>query len=153
MQSSHIVEEFPDLFDNPKCSVPTLAVERTFWEKATILHALYHGSKMRDRMSRHYYDTYTLDVKGVTKSALNNLPLLDQVVHNKSIFFKDNKASYETAKIGSLKLVPNEEVIAELKADYKAMQEMFITDTPDFDVVIWTLKKLEDKINSNAGSI
>lgn len=143
----YIAEEFPDLFDNPKCSVPTLAVERTFWEKATILHALYHGSKMRDRMSRHYYDTYILDVKGVTKAALDNLPLLDQVVHNKSVFFKDNNVSYETAKIGSLKLVPSKEMISELKADYKAMQEMFMTDAPDFDLVISTLRKLEDKIN------
>lgn len=143
----YIAEEFPDLFDNPKCSVPTLAVTRTFWEKATILHALYHGSKMRDRMSRHYYDTYTLDVKGVTGTALDNLPLLDQVVHNKSIFFKDNKASYETAKIGSLKLVPSERMIAELKTDYKAMQEMFMTDAPDFDLIISTLKKLEERIN------
>lgn len=53
----YIAEEFPDLFGNTTCSIPTLAVERTFWEKATILHALYHGSKMRDRTSRHYYDT------------------------------------------------------------------------------------------------
>jgi len=149
----YIAEEFPELFDNPKCSVPTLAVERTFWEKATILHALYHGSKMRDRMSRHYYDTYTLDIKGVADSALKNLPLLDQVVLNKSIFFKDNKASYETAKIGSLKLVPSDAMITELKADYKAMQEMFMKDAPDFDLVISTLQKLEEKINSNAGSI
>lgn len=144
----YIAEEFPDLFDSPKCSVPTLAVERTFWEKATILHALYHGSKMRDRMSRHYYDTYTLDVKGVTKAALDNLPLLDQVVHNKSIFFKDNKASYETAKVGSLKLVPKEKMIGELKADYKAMQEMFMTNAPDFDLVVSRLKQLEYNINN-----
>jgi len=104
-------------------------------------------------MSRHYYDTYTLDIKGVADSALKNLPLLDQVVLNKSIFFKDNKASYETAKIGSLKLVPSDAMITELKADYKAMQEMFMKDAPDFDLVISTLQKLEEKINSNAGSI
>ena len=75
------------------------------------------------------------------------MPLLDQVVHNKSIFFKDNKASYETAKIGSLKLVTSERMIAELKTDYKAMQEMFMTDAPDFDLIISTLKKLEERIN------
>lgn len=146
----YIAEEFPDLFDSPQCSVPTLAVERTFWEKVTILHALHHGSKMRDRMSRHYYDTYTLDLKGITDSALENLPLLDQVVHNKSIFFKDNKASYETAKIGSLKLVPSDEMLAELKADYKAMQEMFMTEAPEFDQIISTLRELEGRINGVA---
>lgn len=29
-------------FKNPACSVKVLAAERTFWEKATILHACYH---------------------------------------------------------------------------------------------------------------
>ena len=57
---SYAAETFPDIFDDPSHAAATLAVERTFWEKATILHALHHGSKMRDRMSRHYYDTYML---------------------------------------------------------------------------------------------
>lgn len=70
-------------------------------------------------------------------------------MQNKSIFFKDNKASYDTAKIGSLKLVPSEEMIAELKADYKAMQEMFMTDVPNFDIIISTLKELEERINNS----
>lgn len=54
--TSYVVETFPDLFEAPAYNVSTLGSERTFWEKATILHTLYHGSKMRDRMSRHYYE-------------------------------------------------------------------------------------------------
>jgi len=43
----YVAEDFPDFFDQPTVSVATLAAERTFWEKATILHALHHGSKLR----------------------------------------------------------------------------------------------------------
>jgi len=41
-------------------SVRVLGAERTFWEKATILHAISHGSKLRTRMSRHYYDVFEM---------------------------------------------------------------------------------------------
>lgn len=37
-----VAEEFPALFSAPSCSVVALEVERTFWEKATILHTEYH---------------------------------------------------------------------------------------------------------------
>lgn len=66
----YVAEEFPQLFDSPATNVQTLAAERTFWEKVTILHALHHGTHIRDRMSRHYYDTYIMDQKGVTEAAL-----------------------------------------------------------------------------------
>ena len=42
--SPYIAEEFPDLMPSAQVKVPTLAVERTFFEKATILHALAHNA-------------------------------------------------------------------------------------------------------------
>lgn len=145
--TSYTAEILPKLFKAPKCVIPTLNAERTFWEKVTILHAIHHGSKLRDRMSRHYYDTYMLLEKGIADLALNNLPLLEQVILNKSVFFKDNKASYETAKIGSLKLTPPEELITSLYKDYNSMQLMFIGDAPKFDDVLSQLSTLEKRIN------
>lgn len=35
-------DQFPDWFDKPDCTVTTVLPHRTFWEKATILHAEYH---------------------------------------------------------------------------------------------------------------
>ena len=35
-------EQFPQLFDEPGCQVEAITAERTFWEKATILHAEHH---------------------------------------------------------------------------------------------------------------
>lgn len=146
--SPYVVEAFPSLFTEKTCAVPTLSAERSFWEKATILHALYHGAKMRDRMSRHYYDTYRMDQKGITAKALGDVALLEQVVRNKSLFFRDAKASYETAKIGSLRFVPEGALLQTLKKDYAAMSEMFMGEYPAFDTIIDGLAALEKRINN-----
>lgn len=138
---------FPDLFKNPSCEVSMLGAERTFWEKATILHSLHHGVTLKDRMSRHYYDTFMLQQKGIADKAIQNPSLLEQVVLNKSLMFKDNKASYDTAVIGSLKLLPNKDQIKILKDDYKKMEEMFMSEHPRFDEIIDALGTLEQKIN------
>ena len=144
----YAAEEFPDLFENPVVEVSVLAAERTFWEKATILHALYHGAKMRDRMSRHYYDTFMLSQRGIAKKSLQYPELLTNVVKNKSLLFRDAKASYETAHIGALKLLPTEQKIPALRQDYARMDEMFMTEYPSFDEILNELKELEDVINS-----
>jgi predicted nucleotidyltransferase component of viral defense system len=146
--SPYVAEAFPQFFDSTHCNVHVLAAERTFWEKATILHALHHGTKMRDRMSRHYYDTYILAQKGVADKALQNVALLAQVVRNKSLMFADNKASYETAVIGSLRLMPKPEMLPELKRDYAAMEPMFMKAAPDFEAMMQAIAQLEKQANT-----
>lgn len=143
----YAAETFPDIFPDPSSNVSVLGADRTFWEKATILHALYHGSKMRDRMSRHYYDTYMLSQKGVADAALENSALLARVVRNKSLLFKDSKASYGTATLGSLRLIPSQEQQKSLKDDYDKMAEMFMGEFPAWEVIINGLTELETRIN------
>jgi len=49
----------PEVFENPACEVVAIAAERTFWEKATILHQEAHRkTQIPQRYSRHYYDLY-----------------------------------------------------------------------------------------------
>lgn len=143
----YAAETFPDIFPDPSSNVSVLGADRTFWEKATILHALHHGLKMRDRMSRHYYDTYMLAQKGIAEAALRNPALLERVVRNKSLLFKDTKASYETATMGSLKLIPSQEQQKALKDDYDKMAEMFMGEFPAWEVIINGLTELETRIN------
>jgi hypothetical protein len=145
--SPYVADAFPQFFTDSRIEIPTLSLERTFWEKATLLHALYHGSKIRDRMSRHYYDTYRIAQKGTMKDALGSNALLEQVVRNKSLLFKDPKASYETARIGSLHLAPPAELLPDLRKDYEAMQEMFMDAPPDFDDMMAGLVALERRLN------
>lgn len=144
----YAAEVFPQSFESPSCDVHVLSAERTFWEKATILHALHHGKKMRDRMSRHYYDTYILAQKGIAAKAMPDVALLEQVVRNKSLMFSDNKASYDTAVIGSLRLMPKEEMLPKLRRDYIAMEQMFLKQSqPDFETMMQGIADLERKIN------
>lgn len=147
--SPYVAEIFPDLFSEKTFNIPTLAAERTFWKKVTILHALHHGSKLQDRISRHYYDVYMLFQKGVADKSLDNPELLKKVVANKSLYFRDNKASYETAIIGRLCLLPKLENIHELKKDYDKMDEMFIGEHPSFETIMEALKNLENRINNS----
>ena len=51
------------MFSEPECRIRTLKAERTFWEKATLLHAEAHRPldvPVGDRLSRHYYDVAKL---------------------------------------------------------------------------------------------
>ncbi|TFE92851.1 hypothetical protein B5M44_25765, partial [Shinella sumterensis] len=38
----YAAEDFPDFFKDPECTVTVLSAQRTFWEKATALHAEAH---------------------------------------------------------------------------------------------------------------
>ena len=150
----YVAEDFPQFFERPTVSVTTLVAERTFWEKVTILHALYHehtldhDTKLRDRMSRHYYDTYMMAENGIADAALRQPELLRQVVLNKSLMFRKSKASYETATMAKLKLVPTHSMLTDLQKDYTAMQEMFMGDAPDFKAIMQRLTELEEQIQS-----
>jgi hypothetical protein len=82
-------EEFPALFDAPDAIVTALLAKRTFWEKATILHAEYCRAPDKAlplRYSRHYYDVAMLAQCVIKKDAL--------------------AARYDRAVPGSLRLAP-----------------------------------------------
>jgi len=127
--------------------VRVLGAERTFWEKATILHAINHGSKLRARMSRHYYDVSEMVGSSIYNKATQNIDLLIKVADHKALFFKDKKARYDLAKPGSLRLMPLEEHLVQLNDDYRQMKEMFFEDPPSFDSILEKLKTAEEEIN------
>jgi hypothetical protein len=131
-------------------SVRVLTAERTFWEKATILHMIYHypeGKNVPPRMSRHYYDLFAMVDTPIYEKSLGKIALLKHVSEHKSLFFKANWAHYEKAKPGSLRLMPRDEQVGQLKVDYRQMQEMFFEDPPSFENILEKLKIVEDKIN------
>lgn len=143
----YLAEDFGDDLPDSVTLVPTLAVERTFWEKATILHALFHNGKLRPGMSRHYYDLVMLDRAGVTEAALARPDLLANVVRNKSLMFADKTASYDSAQIGTMRLSASDQTAELLAADYAAMSEMFMNAAPTLDELNAAIAALEAKIN------
>ena len=146
----YLLQAIPELGEEAT-DTNVLSVERTFWEKATILHQEAHrdqGKPMPSRLSRHYYDLYMLAKAGIADKALKKPELLEVVAKHKAVFFPSAWASYDTAKKGSLKLLPPAFRIEELKKDYKDMEPMFFTDAPSFDKVISYIGDLEKKINN-----
>ena len=56
---------YPKVFVQKDTAILTVAPERTFWEKATILHHEANrpeSSEMPQRYSRHYYDLYRMSM-------------------------------------------------------------------------------------------
>lgn len=151
--TSLVAKTFPDLFKEASCDVNVILAKRTFWEKATILHAEAHrpdSSKQPIRYSRHYYDLAKLATSNICGEALDDIDLLDDVVVFKKRFYQSSWAHYQTAKPGSFRLVPNDAVLQELRKDYQAMRNMIYGDYPDFDVMITILLDLEEAINAKA---
>ncbi|MCA1566194.1 MAG: nucleotidyl transferase AbiEii/AbiGii toxin family protein [Acidobacteria bacterium] len=147
----YAAEQFPNYFSEPTCHVKVLEAERTFWEKATILHAEYHrpeGRATADRISRHYYDLHRLAASQVAGNALKRLDLLDRVVEHKSVFFRSAWARYSEARTGQIRLLPAAERLASLRVDYDKMKDMFFGERPPFDEVLNTLAALEERVNA-----
>jgi len=131
-------------------SVRVLAAERTFWEKATILHMIYHRPPEKHvppRMSRHYYDVYAMADSPIYKKALKHISLLKDVAEHKALFFRDTKAHYEEATPAGLRLLPRGDQMNTLKNDYRQMQQMFFEEPPAFEQIIEKLGVLEKEIN------
>ena len=129
----YAADEFPELFDHPRCRVQAVRAERTFWEKATILHREAHrpGDKTIPlRYSRHYYDLAHMAMADVKDAALNDLDLLQSVVKFKIKFYPQAWAKYELARPGTLALIPPTHVVTDLKKDYTEMQMMIYGETP-----------------------
>lgn len=85
-----IADVLPEAFADWKCEVVALEVQRTFWEKATILHTEYHRPADKptpNRFSRHYADTAALAAHPDGIKAVGDNELRIRVAHWKSRFF------------------------------------------------------------------
>lgn len=146
----YAAEYFPNFFLQPHTAIRTIAAERTFWEKATILHQEAHrglDKRQQDRYSRHYYDLYRLSLMPVGNLALSRFDLLEEVVQFKMRFYHCSWAMYKQAKPGSLRLVPPDHNLSNLQKDYCNMQGMLFGKIPQFATIISGLAALENKIN------
>ena len=144
----YAADAFPKIFAEPDCPVIAIKAERTFWEKATILHQQAHNPRaIPSRYSRHYYDLFRLAESPVHAAALADLPLLGDVVAFKQRFYPCNWARYGEARPGTFKLIPPPVGIDRLEADYVQMRVMIFGERPEFVRIIAVLHSLEDEIN------
>jgi hypothetical protein len=149
-----LAEVLPAAFTDWRCEVVALEVERSFWEKATILHAEYFRPTDKptpERFSRHYADTAAMARHPASMKAIEQPGLRDRVVAWKGQFFGSSWAKYDLAKPGTFHLVPPAERLSALRRDYHAMRDMYLSPPLPFDDVLAVLAELEQRINSTAG--
>ena len=145
----YAAQSFPGAFNDPVCTVVAIDAERTFWEKATILHQEAHRpGTIPARYSRHYYDLYKLAGSPIKQAAHSDLPLLGAVVEFKERFYYSSWARYDLAKPGTFRLSPPQSQLAALERDYRAMRDMFFREPPQFGEILAELSELEREINA-----
>lgn len=147
---SFAAQKFSEVFEKPSCRVDTILAERTFWEKATILHQEANRTTdkpLPSRHARHYYDLAMMARSSVKAKAFERLDLLEAVVQFKQRFYPSAWANYEEAKVGTLKLLPPEFRYTELRKDYTAMKNMIFEKYLSFEEIFETLEALEKEIN------
>lgn len=148
--SCYAADAFPDVFEQHECMVRVIKAERTFWEKATILHHEAHRpveNPQSPRYSRHYYDLVKMAQSPVKESALADTGLLASVVEFKKRFYPRGWARYDLAQPGTLELVPKEHILASVRYDYRAMKNMIFGEPPEFEEILAVLQELQEEIN------
>ncbi|OGH61464.1 MAG: hypothetical protein A3G34_04895 [Candidatus Lindowbacteria bacterium RIFCSPLOWO2_12_FULL_62_27] len=146
-----VADVFSDLFRAASCPVVALEAERTFWEKATILHAEYHRPADKPPaigISRHYYDMYCLSRNPAGERALADIDLLTRVRKHKQSFFRSAWAHYDTAMPGSFHLAPAPDRRQQIERDYRDMTDMFMSTPPPFAAMMTHLAAVEEKFNA-----
>jgi hypothetical protein len=147
-----LAETLPTVFRDWRCEVVALELERSFWEKATILHTEHHRPADKptpDRFSRHYADTAALTQHAAAMKAIEDYALRDRVVTWKGQFFGSSWANYHLAKPGTFRLIPPARRLPALLRDYQAMRDMYLAEPPSFDEILAILADLERRINGS----
>jgi hypothetical protein len=144
--------EFPSA--TPNIMLP----KRTFWEKATAVHVYCESGDQGDRYSRHWHDLVRLDDAGYANAAIEDKQLALAVAVFKAKFFreKDRNGTYiDYTKVvsGSLKLVPEDEALKALEADYKKMADdgILLDDAEPFATLIERCADIERRANAAGG--
>jgi len=147
----YLSDAFPDLIPQSRFSVRAVSPERTFWEKAMLLHEETFrppGKKRKARMARHYYDLYRLIEAGIGNQAADNLKLFDRIAAHRQVSFRYSWVDYDTMRPGHLKLVPPDDQLVVWRSDYLAMKdEMFFKKPPAFEDLMKTVRMFQDEFN------
>lgn len=146
-----LADAYPALFEGWTCEVTALALERTFWEKATILHAEFHRPPEQptpDRYARHYFDMVKLLGHPQAHTFLADHAQCARVVDWKRRVFARGWARYDEAQPGSFRLVPPPARQAALEKDYTIMRPMFMSEPPPFASLMAQLDEAEQRLNA-----
>lgn len=141
----------------PTAHPRVMIAERTFWEKATAVHAYCLRGAFRggDRYARHWYDLDCLDQIGIAQEAVDDRELANAVAEHKQHFFRETDKTgkvieYAKAVSGSLCLAPEGEPLEALHQDYQKMIDagLLRSDAIGFDELMEKMADLQIRANT-----
>jgi hypothetical protein len=152
----YVADDVTDM-DLSVANVTTVVAERTFWDKAVILHGLRQWYVKRDvlrgggqRISRHYYDLSQLLESAAGRNAATDLDLAIDCVRHARMFFNSPDLNLATAAPGTFTLSPNRDMAAALTRDYTAMAGMIFGEVPPFAEILERIATFEADMNALA---
>lgn len=127
--------------------IPTALAEKTFLEKAFLLHELFSSQSPREanRKSRHLYDLAQMMSTDIAAQAIANDELWNTIHHHRELFTSMNGVDYTPDIRKRIRLLPPDDVIDDWYNDYKGMQSsMIYGEKPTFEELIEKLRELEN---------
>jgi hypothetical protein len=120
--------------------VRSVLPHRTFWEKAFLLHELFQKPIDKidiSRMSRHWYDLYSLNQAGFGKTAMVDKDLFEAIRGHRGVFTRVPGIDYGVLKANSFNLFPPDALQGDWNRDYDSMMESYIyQDAPTMQELV-----------------
>jgi len=147
---SMIAEVYPQAdFADSFIEIPTVVPQRTFLEKAFLLHEEFQkpAENIRiDRMSRHLYDLEKLMNTAFAENALADTELYLVIVNHRKHLTAIKGVDYSTHSPDKINFVPPDTIVEKWKNDYETMLgNMTYGDTLPFDKLLERIKLLNEK--------
>ena len=150
---SFVTAAYPHLTSNDKeIQVVTAVAEKTFLEKAFLLHELFttEGCRNANRKSRHLYDLYKMLEAGIADMAIPNNELWETIRHHREVFTSIRDVDYTPDVRKRIALTPPESVIEDWRNDYDTMVANMIYEdkVPTFSDILAGATKIESKFKT-----
>jgi predicted nucleotidyltransferase component of viral defense system len=147
---SILADHYPDTdFADAYFAVPTVIPQRTFLEKAFLLHEEFQKpiENIRvNRMSRHLYDLEKLMDTEYAKDALSNTDLYNAIVEHRRTLTAMKEVDYSTHIPEKINFVPSSSIIDKWKEDYEAMRANLIYgESLSFEKLIERIRELNER--------
>ena len=131
--------------------IPTALAEKTFLEKAFLLHELFSSQTLREanRKSRHLYDLAQMMDTDIATRAITNDELWNAIHHHRELFTSMSGVDYTPDIRKRIRLLPPEDVINDWRKDYKDMQSsMIYGEKPTFEELMRKMETLENMFHT-----
>lgn len=148
-----IAETLPQIStDVVQVSVTTAAPQKTFLEKAFLLHELFsvdHETLPAHRRSRHLYDLYRMMDKDFALAAIQDDALWESIRHHRELFTSIVGVDYNGDIRNRICLVPPEKYRDDWQKDYQNMCDSMIYGLrPTFAELMESMEELERRFKN-----